>query len=868
MSLDIVRIERLVTRKANDYGGKAKSLARLARAGFPVPASFAVPGAVGERFLDHALPTSSRLPALLADVNVDDKRLADIAARVLETELPDEIAAALARVRTDLLAHAPALVMRSSPNIDDIDEATAVGLHTFALNITTEAALFDAARVAWARPFSGRVLDHLRSAGRGSGLRMGFIVSALIPAQVAGVALTVDALTGDEGQIVIDAVYGLGVPLVRGEVVPDTTRLDKATLVIRDRVIGAKARRLVAEPSGGTRLEDVGPELARVPALDGELLLEVARVAHRVEKHFGEPYEVAFVCDGDDVRVVSAQPARSHARRVRRAPRDAGTRVWSAITVGEALPGVVTPLTWSLVGAFQETGLRRALGALGCRVPRGVEILGSFRGRAYLDVTTLADVLRQIPGLDVRGLLASAAPDVVHALDRTSARGGQLDFLLRSPLTATRLVFDAATAPRRIREHDVMLEEERRRLLAVDMRVLTSASLSRSLRDVERLLDDVGSVLLAVHGGLVLASAALSLMLRLNCEDRAQAVALERDLLTGIDGLANVSPALSLVRVVEVARRDPEAIAAMDAGANAALELPPGPTREALLTFIARHGHRGARENELAAPRFAEDQARLFDVVRRLAKGERFEAVIRAHDRAIVDARVRTEVALSGVSLPARAAIAALEAEVKRLLRRREGLRADLATVVGLGRKVAREISRRIEVREPDAGKDAAFLLTTEELHALLDGAAKHVTLRVQQRRVAHDRDRALPSPAWVFSGRPDDEVAPETGTLRGTGVSAGVVEGTVKLFTDVEAVDDLGPEDIVVMRTMDLGTSLAVLGTRGIVAEGGGMLSDAGTVARELGIPAIVGVASATRALRSGERVRLDADRGLVERL
>lgn len=865
MSLDIVRIERLVTRRADDYGGKAKSLARLARAGFPVTVAFAVPGAVGERFLEAALPASQRLPALLADPALDEEQLRDVVARILTAPVPAEIHAALARVRQELSAKGESLVLLSSPTIDDVDEATAVGLHTSALNLTTEETFLYAARKAWAAPFTMRVVDHLRSAGRGSGLKMGIVISALVPAQVAGTALTVDALTGDEGQIVVDAVYGLALPIVRGEVVPDTTRLDKATLVVRDRVIGSKARELVASANGGTELVAVPRERAKEPALEGERLLDVARIARRVEKHFGEPYEVVFACVGEETKLISAQPARSHARRRRREDQNAATRVWSAITVGEALPGVVRPLTWSLVGAFQDIGMRRALGALGCRVPRGMEMLGSFRGRAYLDVSTLADVLTQIPGLDVAEVLSAAAPDVTAVL-ASGSRRGQLDYVLRAPFTATRLVFDAATAPSRVRAHDVMLEEERRRLLAVDMRVLTSAALSRSLRDVERLLDDVGSVLLSVHGGLVLASTALTVLLRLSVSSEARATAVERDLLAGIDGLASVEPVVALARIAEITLREPEALAAVKAGAQDVTDLPPGPTREALIAWIARYGHRGPRESELAEPRFAERPGLMLDVVARLVEGERAETVLRAHDRMIIDSRARKSEALDEISFAARVPIAALETEVKRLLRRRERLRADLATVIGLGRKVALEISRRIEVREPDAGSDAAFYLTNEELHALLDGAAKHVTLRVTQRRVASERDRALPAPAWVFTGRPDDEAVPAARALSGTGACEGVAEGEVRILVEGDPPQDLEPSRIIVARSIDVGASLALLGAAGVIAEGGGLLSDAATIARELGLPAVVGVPAVTRILRDGDRVRMDGGRGTIE--
>src|SRR5690349_848021 len=116
-----------------------------------------------------------------------------------------------------------------------------------------------------------------------------------------------------------------------------------------------------------------------------------------MEEHFGEPRDVEFAIAGDTVYVLQSRPVsagwlevsrdkRDHKKKEKRAGSpDPSTLVWSNLSVGDALPGVATPLTWSVLSESAELGFREALAALGCKVPKGVRLLGSFRGRVYLN---------------------------------------------------------------------------------------------------------------------------------------------------------------------------------------------------------------------------------------------------------------------------------------------------------------------------------------------------------------------------------------------------------------------------------------------------------------------------------------------------
>ncbi len=154
------RIESVVPRRASGYGGKARSLAALARAGFPVPAAYAMPGWVGDSFYSSVLEVADRPRALLRTPHVSDERLHAVAARVCEATLPGDVVRA---VQDALLAMrnegATSFAVRSSATHEDQEGASAAGMHMTVLNLTREDEVLDAIKTCWASLFRLRVLS-------------------------------------------------------------------------------------------------------------------------------------------------------------------------------------------------------------------------------------------------------------------------------------------------------------------------------------------------------------------------------------------------------------------------------------------------------------------------------------------------------------------------------------------------------------------------------------------------------------------------------------------------------------------------------------------------------------------------------------
>jgi pyruvate,water dikinase len=295
-------------------------------------------------------------------------------------------------------------------------------------------------------------------------------------------------------------------------------------------------------------------------------------------------------------------------------------------------------------------------------------------------------------------------------------------------------------------------------------------------------------------------------------------------------------------------------------------KLPAGPARDAIIAFLGRFGHRGIREAELIEPRWREDPTLIFDA-------------IRLHLRALPDGvasaiargkalRAEGERALRELGLPSRVAVLALLRVVRNAMRQRERLRDHVVQVLDLLRLLSVDASRRMAIREPEIGTDAAFFLTLPELHSFLRGELRTVRPLVDMRRAGYERDRTLPDPPDTFVDYPPPAVALSSSrdVLEGLPASSGQVQGRARVLTSTREISGLEPGEILIVPAADVGWSPLFLAAGGLATDLGGPLSHACVVAREYGIPAVVNLRDATRTVNTGDRVLLDGDAGRLQ--
>jgi pyruvate,water dikinase len=883
MAAWVVPLEVLAQRRGGDdprvVGGKAARLAWLVRNAFDVPPGFVLPATAFAHAM-RELPSGCEPRALLraASGRAGYVRAAEAQQQILAAPMPRGLEDDLRDVWAELGPGSPwGLAVRSSATCEDGALVSMAGLAETVLGVRGLPALVAAVRQVWASIASGRALAYLAAHGvRDVG--MALVIQRVVEARAAGVMFTrapefiARAADAEPNERIVNVSFGLGAPVVNGAATPDVLRVHPDGRLLHA-IIAHKPKAMVVGDGGVEVVEAAAPD---APALDTGRIADLASIAARLEKLDSSTWDVEFACDDRRVWLVQARPATGLGF-----PEGGdGDTVWSNVNVGEALPGVATPFTWSVAGAFSEMGFRRAFSALGCRVPKNARLVGNVHGRIYLNLTQFMRIAAQVPFLDPRTLVelgGGGGGDALAGQVKDVSHGG---FYARLPMTASRLLREQLRLDDDVREFEAFAEKQWRAQSVLDLAILPDEAVGRRLRDVQALLARTGTVMLTSASSTLGAHLALRMLLQRVAPMQVDLLA--QSLTSGIRDVESARPGIGIMQVADLARVEPEARAAIERESTAGLDaFPDGPTRRALQSFIELYGDRAVREAELSTPRWKEDPRPVLRMLRAALRtdGHRAEETL-ARAKAQADAEMARLV--TTLNVVEQTAVRHLVARAQRAARLRERMRAWVTRVLGMLREAALDADRRLLRREPELDADwralvasgsplgsvrSVFCLTIDEVVNALRAPRAELAPIVRARRAELARDQARPDPPATFVGTPPPVVLPPAhgDVLRGLAASPGIVEGRARVLASEDEMDALQPGEILVVHTTDVGWTPLFLVAAGVVTELGGPLSHAAIVAREFAVPSVVNVAGATRAIRTGDFVRVDGDRGVV---
>ncbi|MCY4057295.1 MAG: phosphoenolpyruvate synthase, partial [Gammaproteobacteria bacterium] len=293
-------------------GGKGKSLAKLAEAGFNVPGGFVVTAAAYRSFvatnqLQQKIVSLAK-PAVV-DGRVSFESASDaIQALFAEHDLSAEIIAEI-RQAYGPVDDAPVAV-RSSANAEDLPGLSFAGQQETYLNVSGADEVVAAVRNCWASLWTPQAISYRHQNGIDQGsVAMAVVVQVMVPAKVSGILFTANPATGERSEIIVNASFGLGEAVVSGQVTPDTYIVDKETLRAKDTVIGPKAQQIVADGSQGTRLADVDEESRGQSSLTDDMLRQLSTTAIDIEQLFdGVPQDIEWAVVDDDLFLLQSRP--------------------------------------------------------------------------------------------------------------------------------------------------------------------------------------------------------------------------------------------------------------------------------------------------------------------------------------------------------------------------------------------------------------------------------------------------------------------------------------------------------------------------------------------------------------------------------
>src|SRR5215204_6265794 len=869
-------------------GGKAANLGELVRAGLPVPGGFCVTTAAYDLVAADA-GLEPTLAALAGTPPEDTKRLTGLAAearsRLSDASVPDALARAISEAYGELGDGEPGPVaVRSSATAEDLPFASFAGQQDTYLNVVGVESVLDAVRRCWASLWTDRAVSYRATNGIDPhGVRLAVAVQSMVDSAVAGVLFTANPVTGKRRQAVIDASPGLGEAVVSGMVNPDHFVVDTATGEIVERRLGDKRAAIMAGSGSGTeRVElDTGEDKA---SLSDAQVLALARLGERVEEHYGMPQDTEWAIDDDGgIWLLQARPITTLFPLPEGAPtNDEDLRVYFSFSVAQ---GVYRPLTPMGIQAFRL--ITSAIATLAGRPPRnpyeGAAFFTESAGRIFADITP---VLRSKEGRVLfkgvmRNMESRTAPIIRHL--EAEPRLATVPTPWLSVLRAVLSVVVQGRIPLRVVEALARPEKARASAARVEAQfraaddVPPDAGAAECLSAAERLLrsgppDMVPNVPPVLAAGLAANALAGKLLGGLATDDERRVAmrALPHNPTTQMD--------LALWALAKEARTDPDIARMLGETLPERLaedyrggSLPPRLQRS-LADFLHLYGHRGVAEIDLGLPRWSEDPTYVFGVLTnymrlddpQAAPDIQFGRATREAEEMVneLTRRAAREGRLRG------ALVGFLLGRARALSGQREMPKFCIVLLMAH----ARELLWTVGAELAEAGRLQSagdiFFLSVPEAWAALAGEDLHPVVR--DRRAVYEQElgrRHVPRLLLSDGTEPAagaHHAAGADGVLRGTPASGGVVTQKARVILDPGEAS-LEPGEILVAPSTDPGWTPLFLTAGGLVMEMGGPMSHGAIVAREYGIPAVVGVPDATERIETGARITVDGSAGEV---
>ena len=774
--------------------------------------------------------------------------------------MPDDVAStitsALARVGDGV-----AYTVRSSATAEDLPAASFAGQHDTYLNVTGTGAVLDRVRACWASLFTDHaVIYRLRNGVDHRTVRMAVVIQRLVEPDASGVLFTADPATSNRTMTTVEATLGLGEALVSGRVKTDAYRVHDDQIV--ERSIAAKRLAVHASRSGGTHEAPVDPERQTRAALTDTQVLALARLGRHIESHFGVPQDIEW-CLADDVfQIVQTRPITALFPIPPAA--DDNNHVYVSVGHAQMMTDPMRPLGLSMWQLTTPAPMAEAA------------------GRLFVDVTTpLASPAGRDGLLEVLG---HGDPLTRDALETVIDRGG----FLPPPAEPARVPPRHGGSPVEPIDPDPSIVTE-----LIDHNRASVAKLRRDIgsKSGTDLFDFILDDLQTLRGLLFDPRSNQVFMTAMQAtwwiNDHVSEWLGDRNAADALTQSApnNVSSemGLALLDVADVIRPHPDVVTYLEhVGADDGFldrldELDGGSAaRDAIAAYLDEYGMRCVGEIDITRPRWSERPSALVPALihnvrhfepgaasRRFEQG-RSEAATAEHDllerlRALPDGNQRA---------------ADTKREVDRLrtfIGYREYPKYGMICRYFLYKQaLLREADRLTAAGALDEPHDI-YYLRFDELRDAVDTDHVDRDLIAERKSAfisfgALTPPRVLTSDGEAVSGSyRRDDLPP--GALIGLAVSAGTVEGRARIVSDM-ADADLEPGDILVTAHTDPSWSPLFVSIAGLVTEVGGLLTHGAVVAREYGLPAVVGVDHATQRIEDGQRIRVNGTDGSIELL
>ncbi|RIX46534.1 phosphoenolpyruvate synthase [Paenibacillus nanensis] len=852
-------------------GGKGLHLGELAKMeGVHVPDGFCVTTAGYQKAIEQN-ETFQALLEQLTTLHVEDRdRIGEISGKLrqilLEAEIPSDVVKAVARYLSQY-GKEFAYAVRSSATAEDLPHASFAGQQDTYLNIIGEEAILQHISKCWASLFTDRaVIYRMQNGFDHSQVYISVIVQRMVFPQASGILFTADPMTSNRKVLSIDASYGLGEALVSGLVSPDCYKVQGGEIV--EKRIAAKTLAIYGREQGGTETIQLPPDKQKSQTLTERQILQLERIGRQIEAYLGCPQDIEWCLADDTFYIVQSRPITTLYPIPEE--KDQDYRVYISVGHQQMMTDPIKPLGLSFYLLTTPAPMRKAGGRLFVDVtPRLASAAGreAFLGMLEQSEQLLKDALETIIE---RGDFITKVPP-----DQEEQRSGKSNINAAPPGVQPPLEYNPAIVSELIHRNRVSVEE-----LKQNIQTKSGAELFDFIRDdiqqLKKLLFDPQSsavIMAFMHASNWINEKMHEWLGEKNAVDT---------LTQSVPNNITSEMGLALLDVADAIRPYPELIRYLQQGENddfldGLIKFDGGQkARDAIVAFLSQYGMRCAGEIDITRTRWSEKPSTLIPMILNNIKNFEPHASRRKFEQGRQEAINKEQELLSRLmQLPDGEQKAKETKRMIDLVRNYAGYReypkyGMVNRYFIYKQALLKEAERLVQAGLIQEEEDIYYLTFEELLEAVRTNKVDvHLIRKRKDDYKLFEKltpPRMMTSDGEIISGKYKRENLPE-GAIIGLPVSSGMIEGRARVILNMEEAD-LEEGDVLVTTFTDPSWTPLFVSIKGLVTEVGGLMTHGAVIAREYGLPAVVGVDNATKRIKDGQRIRVHGTEGYIELL
>lgn len=860
-------------------GGKGANLGEMTKAEFPVPFGFCVTTEAYKEFI-HYNDLFGFIHQAVQDAKPENisetgqKIRSKINQAKISTELNDAIVSAIRKVGIDNY-----YAVRSSATAEDLAFASFAGQQDTYLNIKGESSLINSIKDCWASLFTDRaILYRVQNKIEHEKVHMSVVVQKMILPDIAGIMFTADPISGHRGIISIDASYGLGEALVSGLVSPDIYKFNKNSLQIENKTIADKKLAIVPVQGGGTKKVEITGQKSKNQVMADTQIVKLAKLGMEIEKHYGGPQDIEWCMEGGSLYIVQSRPITSLFPLPEPVPKDKDLHAYVSLNHIQVMPDPISPLGLdifrNMVTNSSEARRKSQYG-----------FAPTAAGRIYADASAVLQskkignaLIHALSNMDF--MSAGALSELVNRPDF----GRRIKKSKGSMWTAAKIAVSAL-----VKIIYILLFKNTEGIVDymnnfIDQYEKKVEDAIRNEKQGIKRLDAINE-----HGAFIhyffkeiipnLVPGLVSLKLLENMEKKLLGTNHYVNTISkGLEGNVTTEMGLLTGDLADMIRKSPELVKEFENEGYRSLASRINSLeghdefKKAFNFFMHKYGIRTSGEIDIARERWVENPEPLAKTILSIVNTSREGLHRQEYNALIQNAKTAAEKMVKEVELKHGKLKAKIIKRLIKVLRTnlpiREHHKFLMMRQMMIFKRALLEVAKVLVEKGQLAEERDIFYVGMQELYKAIE-SGESLTGLVKQRKEEYEHFSKLKAPRVMTSDGEEIKAVikienlPE-GALAGIPVSSGVIEGIAKVIID-PSKDSLNKGEILVAPFTDPGWTPLFINAAGLVMEVGGQLTHGTVVAREYGIPAVVGIADATKNIKTGQKIRVDGNSGYV---